>query len=32
MAIAYRATPNRLVADFVAAVKRVSSANSQLKA
>ena len=27
MAIAYRPTPNRLVADFVAAVKRVSSAN-----
>ena len=27
MAVAYRPTPNRLVADFVAAVKRVSSAN-----
>jgi DNA-binding transcriptional LysR family regulator len=30
MAIAYRPTPNRLVADFVAAVKRVSSTSGRL--
>lgn len=32
MAIAYRPTTNRLIADFVAAVKRVSGATSQLNA